>query len=58
MSQALFAHNNPTYNEDDAIPWQAAQVSAISVMNCLGRIVIGWRHVVLPATGITTDLNM
>ncbi|KAK0492757.1 major facilitator superfamily domain-containing protein [Armillaria luteobubalina] len=41
MSQALFAHNNPTYDEDDAIPWQAAQVSAISIMNCLGRIVIG-----------------
>ncbi|KAG7441608.1 MFS general substrate transporter [Guyanagaster necrorhizus] len=41
MSQALFAHNNPTYDENGAVPWQAAQVSAISIMNCLGRIIIG-----------------
>ncbi|KAH9936843.1 MFS general substrate transporter [Epithele typhae] len=41
ISQALFANNNPDYDEVEASQWQAAQVSAVSVTNCLGRILIG-----------------
>ncbi|CDO76364.1 hypothetical protein BN946_scf185011.g28 [Trametes cinnabarina] len=41
ISQALFANNNPDYDEVKAAQWQATQVSTISVMNCLGRILIG-----------------
>ncbi|EJF60064.1 MFS general substrate transporter [Dichomitus squalens LYAD-421 SS1] len=41
ISQALFSHNNPEYDDVKAAQWQATQVSTISVMNCLGRISIG-----------------
>ncbi len=41
MSQTLYAKNNPNYNEIEAAQWQAAQVSTISIMNFLGRILIG-----------------
>ncbi|KAI0368451.1 MFS general substrate transporter [Pilatotrama ljubarskyi] len=41
ISQALFANDNPDYDEVKAAQWQATQVSTISVMNCLGRILIG-----------------
>jgi hypothetical protein len=41
MSQALYAHKNPNYDEVEASRWQATQVSAISLMNFLGRIFIG-----------------
>jgi hypothetical protein len=41
ISQALFAKGNPNYDEATASRWQAAQVSAISITNFLGRILIG-----------------
>jgi hypothetical protein len=41
MSQCLYAYNNPNYDEVVASGWQAAQVSAISIMNFSGRIFIG-----------------
>ena len=41
MSQALYAHQNPKYDEVEASGWQATQVSAISLMNFSGRIFIG-----------------
>ncbi|TFK64184.1 MFS general substrate transporter [Pluteus cervinus] len=41
MSQALFAHNNPNYDEKQAGKWQAEQVSHLSLMNFGGRIFIG-----------------
>ena len=41
ISQALFANKNPDYDEIKAAQWQATQVSTVSVMNCLGRILIG-----------------
>ncbi|KZT13250.1 MFS general substrate transporter [Laetiporus sulphureus 93-53] len=41
ISQALFAQGNPDYNEAKSAQWQAAQVSIISIMNCIGRISIG-----------------
>ncbi|EAU82411.2 hypothetical protein CC1G_11097 [Coprinopsis cinerea okayama7 len=43
MSQALYAFKNPSYDRVEAAKWQAMQVSAISVMNCLGRIFIASR---------------
>jgi hypothetical protein len=50
MSQALCAKGNPAYDQMEALKWQAAQVSAISVMNFSGRIFIGTLH--LPASYI------
>ena len=44
MSQSLYAHNNPEYDEAQALRWQAAQVSAISLTNFGGRILIGTAH--------------
>jgi hypothetical protein len=41
IAQALFAHDNPAYNEAESSTWQAAQVSVLSLMNCLGRVLIG-----------------
>ena len=41
MSQSLYAHNNPEYDEAQALRWQAAQVSVISLTNFGGRILIG-----------------
>ena len=45
MSQSLYAYNNPQYDETQALRWQAAQVSAISLTNFGGRILIGVIHV-------------
>ena len=44
ISQSLFAYNNPDYDEVKAAQWQATQVSTVSLMNCLGRILIGERR--------------
>jgi hypothetical protein len=41
MSRSLYAHNNPEYDDAQALGWQAAQVSAISLTNFGGRILIG-----------------
>jgi hypothetical protein len=41
MSLALSAQGNPSYDKLAAVRWQAAQVSTISIMNCLGRISFG-----------------
>lgn len=41
ISQALFAKGNPNYDEELASQWQATQVSAISIANFMGRILIG-----------------
>ncbi|KAF8812663.1 MFS general substrate transporter [Phlegmacium glaucopus] len=42
MSRCLYAHDNLLYNEAQALRWQAAQVSAISLLNFGGRIMIGF----------------
>ncbi|KAI0078268.1 MFS general substrate transporter [Panus rudis PR-1116 ss-1] len=41
ISQALFANGNTDYDEVKAAQLQALQVSTISVMNCVGRVMIG-----------------
>lgn len=41
IAQALYADNNPDYDEVKSAQLQALQVSTISVMNCAGRILIG-----------------
>lgn len=41
IAQALFSKGNPAYDELEASTWQAAQVSTVSIMNFLGRILIG-----------------
>ncbi|KAG5643241.1 hypothetical protein DXG03_001290 [Asterophora parasitica] len=41
MSQALYAKSTAIYNPIEAARWQADQVSAISLLNCAGRIFIG-----------------
>ncbi|KAF9236916.1 major facilitator superfamily domain-containing protein [Melanogaster broomeanus] len=41
ISQALYAKANPIYDEVEALKWQAAQVSTVSVGNFAGRIIIG-----------------
>ncbi|KDQ53050.1 hypothetical protein JAAARDRAFT_162309 [Jaapia argillacea MUCL 33604] len=41
VSQALSAQGNPDYDMVEAAKWQAAQVSTVSITNCLGRIIIG-----------------
>jgi hypothetical protein len=41
MSQFLYAHNHPNYDDVEASKWQAAQVSTLSLMNCLARIFVG-----------------
>ncbi|KAH6890095.1 hypothetical protein BKA70DRAFT_1329013, partial [Coprinopsis sp. MPI-PUGE-AT-0042] len=41
MAQALYAFENTDYDPVQAAKWQATQVSTVSVMNCLGRIIIG-----------------
>jgi len=41
ISQALFAKDNSNYDEALAYQWQATQVSAISIANCMGRILMG-----------------
>jgi hypothetical protein len=44
MSRSLYAHNNPGYDEAQALRWQAAQVSVISLTNFGGRFFIGTAH--------------
>ena len=41
MSRSLYAHNNPEYDDAQVVAWQAAQVSAISLTNFGGRLLIG-----------------
>jgi hypothetical protein len=41
ISQALFAKGNPDFDDRKAAQWQATQVSAVSIMNCVGRLLIG-----------------
>ncbi|GLB33203.1 putative MFS general substrate transporter [Lyophyllum shimeji] len=41
ISQALYAKSTTAYKPVEAARWQADQVSTISVLNCMGRIVIG-----------------
>jgi hypothetical protein len=41
IAQALFAHNNPSYDEAESSIWQAAQVSTLSLANFSGRVLIG-----------------
>jgi len=42
MSRSLYAYNNPEYDDAQALRWQAAQVSAISLTNFGGRILMGF----------------
>ncbi|KAI0788666.1 major facilitator superfamily domain-containing protein [Abortiporus biennis] len=41
IAQALYANNNASYDEAVSSQLQALQVSAVSIMNCVGRIAIG-----------------
>lgn len=41
ISQALYAHGNPDYDEVESAQIQSLQVSTVSIMNCVGRIIIG-----------------
>lgn len=41
ISQVLYAHKNSKYDKVKASSWQASQVSLISFMSFLGRLVIG-----------------
>ena len=52
MSQCLYAYNNPNYDDVVGSGWQAAQVSTISIMNFLGRLLIGkyYSHSFYPCT--------
>ena len=41
ISQVLYAHKNSKYDKVKASGWQVAQVSLISIMSFIGRILIG-----------------
>ena len=41
ISQALYAKGDPDFDDLEAAKIQAAQVSTVSIMNFLGRILIG-----------------
>ncbi|KAH7881863.1 major facilitator superfamily domain-containing protein [Phlebopus sp. FC_14] len=41
ISQALYAKANPIYDDREALKWQSAQVSTVSIGNFAGRILIG-----------------
>lgn len=41
VAQSLYAKNTPVYDEVESFKFQTLQVSAVSVMNCAGRITIG-----------------
>ena len=41
VAQSLYAKAAPVYDEVESFKFQAVQVSAVSVMNCIGRISIG-----------------
>jgi len=42
ISRCLYAHNNPRYDDAQALRWQGAQVSIISLTSFGGRILIGF----------------
>ena len=42
ISQALFARGNPDFDTVLSSQWQAAQVSLVSIANCVGRIALGF----------------
>jgi hypothetical protein len=44
MARSLYAHNKSQYDEAQALRWQTAQVSVISLTNFGGRILIGTAH--------------
>lgn len=41
IAQSLYAKATPVYDEVESFKFQTLQVSAVSVMNCTGRISIG-----------------
>jgi hypothetical protein len=41
VAQSLYAKQTPVYDEVESFKFQALQVSAVSLMNCAGRISIG-----------------
>ena len=41
VAQSLYAKNFPVYDEVESFKFQTLQVSAVSVMNFVGRICIG-----------------
>ena len=41
VAQSLYAKATPVYDEVESFKFQTLQVSAVSVMNCAGRISIG-----------------
>ena len=41
VAQSLYAKQTPVYDEVESFKFQTLQVSAVSVMNCVGRISIG-----------------
>ena len=41
VAQSLYAKGSPVYDEVESYKFQTLQVSAVSVMNCVGRISIG-----------------
>jgi len=41
VAQSLYAKGTPVYDEVESFKYQTLQVSAVSVMNCVGRISIG-----------------
>lgn len=41
IAQSLYAKATPVYDEVESFKFQTLQVSAVSVMNCAGRISIG-----------------
>jgi hypothetical protein len=41
ISQALYSAGTEVVDPKHAAQWQAAQVSTVSIGNCLGRIIIG-----------------
>lgn len=47
MAQALFRNENASYDEAEALRWQAVQVSCISIFNFSGRVLIGGINVKL-----------
>jgi len=63
VAQSLYAKGSPVYDEVESFKFQTLQVSAVSVMNCVGRISIGepvqhfwkWSGRTLISIGIFTD---
>jgi hypothetical protein len=57
MSRSLYAHNNSEYDEAQALRWQAAQVSVISLTNFGGRFFIGTADSISLPFFLTFSLN-